>query len=231
MRRQGRESILIIMANSELHKLIRVVIVEDNAYMREGWQSVLDADSKICVLNTFGSCEAALSSGEYKQADLILLDIGLPGMKGTDGVTEFLKDKPGLSIIMATVFEDDSYVFEALENGAVGYLSKNVSPSELIRAVKDAYDGGSPMSPKIARKVIGRVQKKKFGKTEYDLTDREVEVLTLLAAGKSYAGIAKTIFLSVDGVSYHIRNIYRKLQVKNKSKAISKGIAEGIIEL
>jgi DNA-binding NarL/FixJ family response regulator len=139
-------------------KLIRVIIVEDNNYMREGWATVLDSDADICVLKTYGSCESALEDEVYKKADIIILDIGLPGMQGTEGVSRFLEEDPTLSIIMATILEDSANVFTALQNGAVGYLMKKVTPDELVQAVKDARSGGSPMSPNIARKVIAALQ-------------------------------------------------------------------------
>jgi DNA-binding NarL/FixJ family response regulator len=212
-------------------KLIRVVIVEDNNYMREGWATVLDSDSGICVINTFNCCEDALENGSYQNADIMILDIGLPGMSGTEGVLKFLEQTPSLSIVMATILEDNKNVFTALQNGAVGYLMKNVTPDGLIQAVKEANSGGSPMSPNIARKVIASLQTKSGSIKKYELNERETVILQLLGEGKSYSAIAKEVYLSVDGVGYHIRNIYRKLQVKKKSQAIAKGVAAGLIKL
>lgn len=214
-----------------MDRLIRVIIVEDNDYIREGWSTILDSDPEICVLGAFESFELAWESGEYLKSDIVLLDIGLPGLQGTDAVLEFLNEKPGLAIIMATVFEDNEHVFQSIENGAVGYLMKKVSPDELIKAMKDAYVGGSPMSPNIARKVIELMHSKSKAGDKYSLNDRESEILQLLGEGNSYSAIAKKIFLSVDGVGYHIRNIYRKLQVNGKSQAIAKGVSEGLINL
>jgi DNA-binding NarL/FixJ family response regulator len=215
----------------EKNRLIRVIIVEDNQYIREGWATILDSDPDICVINSFESCEDALGSGDYLNANIILLDIGLPGMQGTEAVIEFLNDKPTLSIVMATVFEDDGNVFRSIENGAVGYLLKKVTPEELVQGIKDADAGGSPMSPNIARKVIKRLRKQSGGDKEYSLSEREAEILQLLGEGKSYAAIANQIYLSVDGVGYHIRNIYRKLQVNGKSQAVAKGVSAGLIDL
>lgn len=219
------------MNNNAENRLIRVIIVEDNQYIREGWSTILDADPGICVINSYESCEDAFDSKDYFTADIILLDIGLPGMQGTEAVKVFLNKKPTFSIIMATVFEDDDHVFESIENGAVGYLMKKVSPAELVQAIKDANDGGSPMSPNIARKVIKMLRNKSNASEKYSLSERESEILQLLGEGKSYAAIANDIFLSVDGVGYHIRNIYRKLQVNGKSQAIAKGVSEGLINL
>lgn len=213
-------------------KLIRVVIVEDNQYIREGWTTILDSDSEIVVKSTFRNCESALESNDIEWCDIILLDIQLPGILGTEGVEKFLEINPGLAIIMISVMEDSQHIFQALQNGAIGYLIKKVSPDELVQAVKDAYEGGSPMSPIIARKVIAsmQTQPKKREKT-LDLTSREQDVLKLLAEGNSYQAIADSIYLSVDGVGYHIRNIYRKLQVNSKAEAVAKGISSGLIKM
>lgn len=214
-----------------LPRLIRVMIVEDNPYIREGWTTILDSDKKIVIKSSFRSCEDALESEDIAWTDIILLDIQLPGLMGSDGVEKFLEINPKLAIIMITVLEDSEHIFKSLQNGAIGYLIKKVSPDELVQAVKDAFEGGSPMSPAIARKVIASMQLKPKMQKEYSLTDREKEVLTLLGEGNSYASIADEIHLSVDGVGYHIRNIYRKLQVNSKAEAVAKGISNGLIEL
>jgi len=214
-----------------LPRLIRVMIVEDNPYIREGWTTILDSDKKIVVKSSFRSCEDALESEDIAWTDIILLDIQLPGLMGSDGVEKFLEINPKLAIIMITVLEDSEHIFKSLQNGAIGYLIKKVSPDELVQAVKDAFEGGSPMSPAIARKVIASMQLKPKMQKEYSLTERETEVLSLLGEGNSYSSIADEIHLSVDGVGYHIRNIYRKLQVNSKAEAVAKGISNGLIEL
>ncbi len=217
--------------NAQEPKLIRVVIVEDNQYIREGWETILDSDPKIVVKSVFRDCESALESDDIEWCDIILLDIQLPGIMGTEGVEKFLEINPGLAIIMISVMEDSQHIFEALQNGAIGYLIKKVGPDELIQAVKDAYEGGSPMSPVIARKVIASMQTQPKKKEKLNLTDREQQVLKLLAEGNSYSAIANEIYLSVDGVGYHIRNIYRKLQVNSKAEAVAKGLANGLITM
>lgn len=218
--------------NGQEPELIRVVIVEDNQYIREGWETILDSDPNIVVKSVFRDCESALESDDIEWCDIILLDIQLPGIMGTEGVEKFLEINPGLAIIMISVMEDSQHIFEALQNGAIGYLIKKVGPDELVQAVKDAYAGGSPMSPVIARKVIASMQtqpKKRI--KELNLTNREKDVLKLLAEGHSYQAIADEIYLSVDGVGYHIRNIYRKLQVNSKAEAVAKGISSGLIKM
>lgn len=196
--------------------------------MREGWTTILDFESDFVVLGAYESCEEAFVSDELTKSDIILMDIELPGMSGIEGVKYVQQKHPDISVIMATVFDDDKNVFDALCAGAVGYLMKKVSPEELKQAIRDARDGGSPMTPNIARKVISTFHQPSSG-DEDQLNERELEILEQLAKGKSYAAIGKTIFLSVDGVRYHIRNIYQKLQVHSRSEAVSKGYSRHLI--
>lgn len=207
--------------------LINICIVEDNQYMREGWATILDFESDFCVLGTYETCESAFQSSEIKRSNVILMDIELPGMSGIEGVRYIRNNQPHTNVIMATVFDDDRNVFDALCAGAVGYLTKKVSPEELCHAVRDAYRGGSPMTPQIARKVIRSLHETQEKDTS--LNKREIQILKQLAAGNSYKTIAENIFLSVDGVRYHIRNIYEKLQVNNRSEAVAKSLKKRII--
>ena len=210
--------------------VISIIIIEDDAYMREGWTTVLDFEDDFCVTGTFENCEDALDSPHLDQADVFLMDIGLPGMSGTECISHIHKRNPEAIVIMATVFEDDNHIFEALMEGAIGYLQKKVSPSELVHAIKTAYNGGSPMSPGIARKVIRSFQVDiKDSETE-PLIEREKMILQELARGKSYRNISDQIHLSVDGVRYHIRNIYSKLQVNSRTEAVAKAIRNNIIK-
>jgi DNA-binding NarL/FixJ family response regulator len=209
-----------------------VVIVEDNRFMRESWQTIIDFEHDMKVIAAFPNCEEALASATIADADVIIMDIELPGMSGIDGVKEIRRRFPQTTIIMATVYEDDNNVFQSLQNGAIGYLTKKVSTIELLDAIRTAHNGGSPMSPAIARKVIRSLQSPAAKKDPQSiLSDREREVLEYLADGKSYAAIAKAMFLSVDGVGYHIRNIYEKLQVNSRAEAVSVGLRKRLIRL
>jgi DNA-binding NarL/FixJ family response regulator len=211
---------------------LSVVIVEDNRFMRESWQTIIDFERDMRVLAAFSTCEEALQSNALGEADVIIMDIELPGISGIEGVREIKRSHPRSTIIMATVFEDDKNVFESLQYGAIGYLSKKISTSELLDAIRSAYSGGSPMSPAIARKVIESLQSSTVKKDPQSvLSEREREVLEHLADGKSYAAIAKAMFLSVDGVGYHIRNIYQKLQVNSRSEAVRQGLKQRLIRL
>jgi DNA-binding NarL/FixJ family response regulator len=208
--------------------MIKISIVEDNKYMREGWETILDFEADLCVVGTYGSCEEALEENQLGKSDVLLLDIELPGIHGTEGVKIFKEKYPHLITLMVTMHDENEKIFTALRNGAVGYLLKKTSPSELIDAIKIAVDGGSPMSPNIARKVISSFQKKQD--LDVDLSEMEQDILTELASGLSYKAIAEKIFLSVDGVRYHIRNIYRKLEAKNRAEAVAKGISYNLIK-
>src|SRR5690554_3328255 len=182
--------------------MIKISIIEDNKYMREGWQAVLDLDSNICVIAMFESCEDAFKSDDLAKTDLILLDIQLPGISGIEGVKTIKQRYPDVVVLMVTMHDDNERVFEALRNGADGYLLKKVTPAELVEAIKIANEGGSPMTPNIARKVIQSFQK--TPQNDVDLTAVEKLILKGLANGLSYKALAEEIHLSIDGVRYHI---------------------------
>jgi DNA-binding NarL/FixJ family response regulator len=207
--------------------MINISIIEDNKYMREGWKTILDFEKDLCVIGEYESCEDAFEDVQLANSDIILLDIQLPGIHGTEGVKIIKEQNPKVAVLMVTIHDDDERIFKALKNGAIGYLSKKISPQELIDAVHIAHEGGSPMSPNIARKVINSFQGSSKNKVE--LTETESNILQLLAEGCSYKGISKKVFLSVDGVRYHIRNIYNKLEVSNKSEAVAKALREKLI--
>lgn len=207
--------------------LIKICIVEDNEYMREGWSTTLDDEPDLCVIGAYESCEDAFQSSEIGRANVALMDIELPGMSGIEGVRYLREKQPETNVIMATVFDDDRNIFDALCAGAVGYLTKKITPGELCNAIRDAYRGGSPMTPQIARKVIRSLHNTE--ESESKLSERELQILNQLSTGNSYKTIGEEIYLSVDGVRYHIRNIYRKLQVNNRSEAVAKGLRNRII--
>ena len=213
------------------HSPIWVSVVEDNRFVREGWTAVLKSARDIEVIGSFGSCEDAFAHSTFADSEVVLMDIGLPGMSGIEGVRKLKETNSDALVIMCTVYEDDQNIYDALCAGAIGYLLKEVNPPELIQAIRDAAVGGSPMTPNIARKVIATFQKPPAAEKqpEHDLTDREKDVLVLLAEGKSYATIAQQIFLSRDGVIARIRKIYEKLQSHSRGEAVAKGLARGII--
>ena len=211
--------------------MIKVVIVEDKTPIREGLTVLLGGTDGIDCVGQYGSCEDMLSMLATDSPDVILMDIGLPGMSGIEGTREVKKVRPGITIIVLSVYEDDDNIFQALCTGASGYLIKTTPPARLIEAIREAHEGGSPMSSHIARKVVNLFQKNFKGGDNQDirLTDREKEILTGLSDGESYNSTADSLFISVDTVRYHIRNIYQKLQVHSQSAAVSQAIRKGLI--
>ena len=203
--------------------MVRIVIIEDNIFARTGWETALNLDDDFVVLESFSSCEDALNSGLIKKTNVVLLDIGLPGISGIEGAEKISTLNPNVLIIMITIHDDDKSIFGSLQSGAIGYLHKSVSPDELVDAIKVAIKGGSPMSPQIARKVLKSFHKFKPQYENDRLTEKEDLILNLLAEGKSYKTIGEEIFLSVNGVKYHIRSIYEKLHVNTRAEAVSKG--------
>lgn len=212
--------------------MIKVVIVEDSVPIREGLKFLLNGTEGYNCVAAFGNCENMLEEIEEIEPDIVLMDIGLPGMSGIDGVREVKKIFPDIPILILTVYEENEKIFDALCNGACGYLIKKTEPTRLLEAIKEAYEGGAPMSAQIARKVVEFFQKKDTSTNEkklYSLTLREKEVLRGLVEGNSYQIIADSLFISIDTVRYHFRNIYRKLHVHSQKEAIAKAIKEGLV--
>lgn len=203
--------------------MIKISIIEDNVFARTAWETALSSVENFVVLESFSSCEDALESESIKKSDIILLDIGLPGISGIKGAELLSGINGNALIIMITIQDDDKSIFGSLQAGAIGYLHKSVSPEELIEAILLALKGGSPMTPQIARKVLKSFHKFKPRYTDDKLSEKETIILSLLSEGKSYKKIADEIFLSVDGVKYHIRSIYEKLHVHSRAEAVDKG--------
>lgn len=212
--------------------MINVAIVEDNNTIREGLAALINGTEGYQCNGAYGDCESFLKNLEPGNLNVVLMDIGLPGINGIEGVKRAMKTDPGLSILMLTIYEESNVVFEALCAGACGYLVKKTPPSRLLEAIREVYEGGSPMSSRIARQVITVFQQQnqiESVEEEYKLTPREIEVLTRLAEGNNYNEIADVLYISVDTVRHHIRNIYNKLHVHSQSEAVAKAIRRGII--
>ncbi|TAK60990.1 MAG: response regulator transcription factor [Bacteroidetes bacterium] len=209
---------------------IKVALVEDNIDYRTGTSLVLRHSTQCLMVGTYEKAEDLISEFDEILPDVVLMDIGLPGMNGVEASRQLKNCYPNVQIVILSVFEDDENVFKAICAGASGYLKKPVMPERLVGAVEDAYSGGTPMSPKIARKVLDMF--KSFAPTarkDYSLSEREKEVLKLLVDGDDYKIIAEKLFISVHTVRAHIRSIYDKLHVHSKSQAVSKALREQII--
>jgi DNA-binding NarL/FixJ family response regulator len=212
--------------------MINVAIVEDNDTIREGLAALINGTTGYQSVGAFRDCESFLEKLQSLDVNVVLMDIALPGMNGIEGVKESKLIKPDVDILMLTIYEDSEKVFDALCAGACGYLVKKTPPSKLLEAIKEVHEGGSPMSSQIARQVITAFKESKDTKDEkqeFELSSREKEVINLLADGNNYQQIADQLFISVDTVRHHIKNIYRKLHVHTQSEAVAKAIRKRII--
>jgi DNA-binding NarL/FixJ family response regulator len=210
---------------------IRVAIVEDDRQTREGLGLLIDGASGYQCVAHYRSVEEALPRLDDDRPDVLLLDIRLPGMPGSEAVRLFRDQRPGLEILMLTVYADEEKVFESICNGANGYLLKKTRPVKLLEAIREAHDGGAPMSPEIARRVVALFRKTgPPAKVDHDLTPQEVRLLGLLARGYSYQAAGDQLRISVNTIRNYIRSIYEKLHVHSKSEAVSKALRDRLID-
>jgi DNA-binding NarL/FixJ family response regulator len=202
---------------------IKVAIIEDERDIREGLGMLIGYTEGFECVGKYGSMEEALPSIRHRTPDVVLSDIGLPGMDGIEGV-KILKERfPAVTILMLSVYDDNERIFDALCAGAVGYLLKKTPPARLIDSLNDAIGGGSPMSPEIARKVVALFRDfRPPERVEYDLSPHELRILKLLVEGHSYKTAAAKLNVTTSTISFHLKNIYEKLQVHSKSEAVAK---------
>lgn len=209
---------------------IRVAIVEDQRRTREGLGALIGGTPGLRVVGQFPSMEQMLGEVGAVPPDVVLMDIGLPGMSGIDGVRVLRERWPQLRILMLSVHGDDDHVFEAICAGACGYLLKDTPPQQLLEGITQVHGGGAPMSPDVARRVLAMFQR--FAPpcgVAHDLTARELDVLRQLSTGLAYKQIAHTLLMSIDTVRFHLRNIYGKLHVHSKSEAVMAAVRRGIV--
>jgi DNA-binding NarL/FixJ family response regulator len=209
---------------------IRVAIIEDVREVREGLAMLISGTSGFLCVGRFRSMEAAIASLSNTDTDVVLTDIGLPGMDGIAGIKILRERFPELPCLALTVYDDDDRIFSALCAGAVGYLLKNTQPARLLDSLREVRAGGAPMSPEVARRVIKLFQN--FTPPQnaaYHLTPQEKELLKMLVEGHSYKTAAHEMKISVHTVSFHLRNVYEKLQVHSKSEAVAKALREHIL--
>ena len=212
--------------------MIKVVVVEDNDTIRDGLKILIDGTDGYSCIGAYPKCEIMLTGLEKLKPDVLLMDIGLPGMNGIEGIKEAKALLPDLNILVLTIYEENDLIFDALCAGACGYLVKKTPPSKLLEAIKEANQGGAPMSSHIARKVIDFFQQKNRTSpigSKNNLTPREREILSGLVEGNSFKAIADSLFISIETVRFHFRNIYKKLHVHSQSEAVAKAIKEGLI--
>ncbi|MDO8549500.1 MAG: response regulator transcription factor [Ignavibacteria bacterium] len=202
---------------------INVAIVEDNDKIRDGLSLLIDGSDGFHCVATYSNAEDALKYLPSKKPDVVLMDIQLPKMSGIQCVENLIEKSPDLQIMMLTVYEDNEQVFKSLVAGATGYILKRTPPAELLEAIKELHEGGSPMSDQIARKVVQTFQQiGKSSKETENLSERETEILSYLAKGYQDKEIAEKFFLSVKTIRTHLRNIYKKLHVHSRTEAVLK---------
>ena len=207
---------------------IRVAIVEDDDELRELIRRRIERSGDMNVVRTFDSGDGFLARVDDLQADVVLMDINLPGRNGIEAVREAKARKPSVQYLMLTVFENPAYIFEALCAGATGYLLKSTSAEDLLDAVRDIHHGGSPMNSAIARLVVSSFQRETSKRIhDEQLSERERQVLDGLAAGMQYKEIADKLTLSTETIRVHVRRIYNKLQVGSRFEAIRKVYPNG----
>ena len=211
--------------------VIKAAIVEDQRDIREGLAMLINGTTGYRCAGSYRSMEEALDRIKSDTADVVLCDIGLPGMNGIEGIRILKERHPGLSLLMLTVYDDDDRIFDALCAGACGYLLKRTSPSRLLESMREAVTGGAPMSPEVASRVITLFREiRPPERADYELTPHESRLLKLLVEGHNYTTAAEKLGVSYNTVKFHMRRIYEKLQVHSKSEAVAKALRERLFK-
>ena len=210
--------------------MIRVAIIEDQREIRDGLRELIDGTDDLRCSAAFGSVEEVLPGIGSDLPEVVLVDIGLPGRSGIEGIRLLKARYPALVMVVLSVFDDDRRVFEAICAGASGYLLKKTPALRLLQGIRDAAAGGASMSPEIAARVIGLFRQTRPAPLEdHDLTPHEIRVLTLLVDGHNYKTAAVELGVSVNTISFHMRRIYDKLHVHTKSEAVAKALRKQIV--
>jgi DNA-binding NarL/FixJ family response regulator len=211
-------------------KSITVAIIEDRREIREGLTMLISGTEGHSCTGSYRSMEEALDRIGSDLPDVALVDIGLPGMSGIEGIRRLKELYPDLLMLMLTVYDDDDRIFEALCAGARGYLLKKTPPARLIESLSEAIDGGAPMSPEVARRVIRLFREvRPPDRANYNLTPHETRLLKLLTEGHNYKTAAVELGVSINTISFHMRHIYEKLEVHSKSEAVAKALRNRLV--
>ena len=217
-------------AVSSQSKPLSVAIVEDHSEFREYLSALISGTDGFKCLGSFRSVEEALPKLTSQVPDVMLIDIGLPGMNGIDGIRLFKERFPEILFLTLTIHDDDERIFDALCAGASGYLLKKTQPSRLVESVREAAQGGAPMSPEIARRVIKLFREiRPPDRADYNLTPHEVRILKLLVEGHNYKTAATKLGVAPTTINFHLQNIYQKLQVHSKTEAVAKALRNRLI--
>lgn len=215
----------------ETKALIKTAIIEDQRDIREGLAMLINGTEGYACTGSYRSMEEALDKIGREMPDIVLSDIGLPGMSGIEGIRILKERYPQMFILMITVYDDDDRIFDALCAGACGYLLKRTSPTRLLESLKEAVTGGAPMSPEIASRVISLFRDiRPPERADYELTPHETRLLKLLVDGHNYTTSAQELNVSINTIKFHMRNIYDKLQVHSKSEAVAKALRDRLVD-
>lgn len=209
---------------------IAVALIDDEHAIRKGLGLLIDGTPGYRCVGAFGSVEEGLRCLGGAAPDVLLLDINLPGMQGSEGARLFHEKYPSMQILMLTIHDEDEHIFESMCNGASGYLLKRTPPADLLGAIRDVHQGGAPMSPEVARKVVQLFRRTgPFERIDHNLTPHEVRLLGMLAEGHSYQAAADRLQVSINTIRDYIRSIYDKLHVHSKTEAVRKALKGRII--
>jgi DNA-binding NarL/FixJ family response regulator len=214
-----------------MNKDIRVTIFEDSASLRTSLLHVINYSPGFICAGAHEDCLNLMENIEQDRPDVILMDIQMPGIDGIEAVIMLREKYPLLKILMQTIFEDNEKIFQSILAGASGYILKNTSPARLLEFIRETYEGGAPMSPSVATKVLKMVAENQAASVmnNFNLSEREKEILSCLVEGMSYKMIAESCFISLDTVRSHIKSIYEKLHVHSKGEAVAKAIKSKIV--
>ena len=208
-----------------------MAIIEDDRRIRDGLGTLINGTGGYRCPLVFRSMEDALARTWSEVPDVALVDIGLPGMSGIDGLSRLREKYPTVALLMLTVYEDDERIFEALCAGASGYLLKKTPPNKLLECLEEVLRGGAPMSPEVARRVLRLFREiRPPERVEYDLTPHELRLLRLLVEGHNYQSAASELGVSFSTINFHMQNIYGKLQVHSKSEAVAKALRQRLVK-
>jgi DNA-binding NarL/FixJ family response regulator len=210
--------------------LIKVAIIEDLREVREGLTALVNGTPGFRCSGGFRTVEDALRAMDRERPDVVLVDLGLPGLSGIEGIRIMKERYPETPTVVLTVYDDEDEIFNALCAGASGYLLKNTPPARLLECLQEVVGGGAPMSPEVARRVVKLFREiRPPSRASHNLTPQETELLRLLVEGHNYKTAAAELGITTNTVSFHLRNIYAKLQVHSKSEAVAKALRDHLV--